>query len=154
MCFSVYLFIKEKKLGVKDLCRCVCVCLFSKASTDKTKHLLYSNYHAPISSLEIINISSYSFTSFPFCLELAVISSVLSSEMCIFLAVIFAVIGLFSSYFCIGLLRWGKSWCLQKTKTLNFGGTEISPSSGSAVCITFCNPFDFFLLIHLMFLLC
>lgn len=60
--------------------------------------------------------------------------------MCIFLAVIFAVIELFSSFFCIGLLRWGKSWCLQKTKTLNFSGTEISPSSGSAVCVTFCNP--------------
>lgn len=140
ICFSVYLCIKQKK----PLCKHVCVCLFSKANTDRTEHLLYSNYQASISSPEIIDISSYSFTSFPFYLELAVISSILSAEMCVFLAVIVAVIGLFSSYFCIGLLRQGRSRCLQKTKTLNFSGTEISASSGSAVCITFCNPCDFF----------
>lgn len=87
--FFVY---KEKKKGAKDLYRCICVCLFSKGE------LLYSNYQASISSLEIIDISSCSCTSFPFCLELAVISPVLSHEMWIFLALIFALTGLFLSW--------------------------------------------------------
>lgn len=70
------------------------------------------NFQASISSLEITDISSYlglGCTSFPFCLELAVISPELSHEMWIFLTMIFAVIGLLSGYFCLGFLWWSKS---------------------------------------------
>lgn len=70
------------------------------------------NFQASISSLEITDISSYlglGCTSFPFCLELAVISPVLSHEMWIFLTLIFAVIWLLSGYFCLGFLWWSKS---------------------------------------------